>query len=142
MGLGLLAVLTHESNSWAQDESTPEVSAVNQAALSNEDIAQNEERLKRLEEELLKTLDVSSKPSAQESPRNPSLTAVKISDVKAPRRSDTAQIPSGSASNISSSTSSTAAEAVHSENLRELEQHPALQPGNRKPTGRAKQPAN
>ncbi len=105
----------------------------NQAALSNEAIAQNEERLKRLEEELLKTLDVHSTSTTVESPQNSSVAAVKITDVKAPSgnkgRDRSPPPPVDQASLVPAHEE----EPEHSNTgiLKEIEQHPALQRSNR-----------
>ncbi len=130
IGWGALTFMVRESTSWAQDDTASEVSAVNQAALSNEDIAQNEERLKRLEEELLKTLDAGSKSATEERPRNSALTSVTLSDVRAPRSSHTEQ--SLSKPTADTPTHEAELDDSQSRSLKELEHHPVLQPSNRR----------
>jgi hypothetical protein len=124
--------MVRESTSWAQDDTISEVSAVNQAALSNEDIAQNEERLKRLEEELMKTLDAGSKSATEEHPRNSSRTSVMLSDVKASPSNHTEQALSEATPNIPAPEAQL--DDSQSRSLKELEHHPALQPSNRRST--------
>lgn len=133
IGWGALTLVVRESTSWAQDDTLSEVSAVNQAALSNEDIAQNEERLKRLEEELLKTLDAGSKSAAVERPRNSPLTSVKLSDVRASRSGPTEQSLSKSTASIP--TNGEELDDLSPRSLKELEHHPVLQPSSRRSAG-------
>lgn len=139
IGWGVLALLLRESPSWAQDETLPEVLPVNQAALSNEDITRNEERLKRLEEQLLKTLDTSSKSSVEEGAHKPSVTSVKISDVKAPQKGTAKQSPR----EVPTDTPSHDGEGEDSlsGSLKEIEDHPVLQPINHRSRGKAKSTA-
>ncbi len=130
VGLGILSFLCRESTSWAQDKSELGVSDTNQAALSNDEIEKNEARLKRLEEELLKTLDASSKSSAAESSRNTPPTSIKMSDVKASRGSIESQPSLKPVSHVP--TYDPEFDDSEGQSLKELEQHPALQPSNQR----------
>jgi hypothetical protein len=128
------------STSWAQDGATLESPPANQAVLSNDDIAQNEERLKKLEEELLKTLKVSNQEVSAEKPQGSSTSSVRITDIEAPSGSNRTQ---GQATPplqpISNSSAHVNEEGgTNSGSLKDLENHPVLRGSLRKSSGTLK----
>jgi len=125
-----VTVLTRNSTVTAQESYDPSSAPnVNQVALSNEDIAQSEARLKKLEEELLKTLSGQGSSEPVEQSRGGQGQSVKITGIRAPseEQPEARTEKQLESQQRASSPFDEKFEQPSVGSLKELEHHPALQ---------------
>jgi hypothetical protein len=128
--------LTRDSTVTAQETYDPSSAPnVSQVALSNEDIVQNEARLKRLEEELLKTLNGQGASEPVEQPRVGQGQSVKITGIRVPSEKQSSETPEQKKLEPQQRVGSPFEEKIEQPiggSLKELELHPALRGNNRR----------